>query len=132
MTVGIVTATWSASLSNLIGSSRVLAALARDDIFGKESKLQVILFFVSFQSSNINCICLQGPLLKPVLRGTYRGNPWCSVLCVAILVELCLLIGSLNVIAQLNSVLFLLSYCATNLACLMPELSSAPNFRYYY
>ncbi|XP_057375508.1 solute carrier family 12 member 9-like [Daphnia carinata] len=103
VTVGIVTATWSASLSNLIGSSRVLAALARDDIFGS--------------------------MLKPVLRGTYKGNPWCSVLFVAVLVEFCLLIGSLNVIAQLNSVLFLLSYCATNLACLMPELSSAPNFR---
>jgi potassium/chloride transporter 9 len=69
-------------------------------------------------------------MLKLVLRGTYKGNPWCSVLIVAILVEFCLLIGSLNVIAQLNSVLFLLSYCATNLACLMPELSSAPNFRF--
>lgn len=73
----------------------------------------------------------EGILLKPVLWGTYKGNPWLSVLSVAFLVELCLLIGSLNVIAQLNSVLFLLSYCATNLACLMPELSSAPNFRYH-
>jgi len=103
VTIGIVTTTWSAALTNLIGSSRVLAALARDDIFGF--------------------------LLKPVVMGTYKGNPWVSVLVVATLVELCLLIGSLNVIAQLNSVLFLLAYCATNLACLMPELSSAPNFR---
>lgn len=76
--------------------------------------------------------CLAGFLLKPIIMGTYKGNPWCSVLVVAILVELCLLIGSLNVIAQLNSVLFLLAYCATNLACLMPELSSAPNFRYHF
>lgn len=70
-----------------------------------------------------------GVLLKPVRLGIYKGNPFASIFVVATFVELCLLIGSLNLIAQLNSVLFLLSYCATNLACLMPELSSAPNFR---
>lgn len=101
--VGILTATFSTALSNLIGSSRVLEALAKDQVFGS---------FFNF-----------------VLKGTYKNNPVAAVVFSWFLVEAILLIGSLNTIAQINSVLFMLSYMATNLACLGIEITGAINFR---
>lgn len=96
-------ATFSTALSNLIGSSRVLEAMAKDRVYG------ALLDFVS--------------------HGTYKNNPIVAVLLSWSLVECILLIGSLNLIAQINAVLFMLSYLATNLACLGIELTGAPNFR---
>lgn len=103
ITIGILTATFFASLSNLIGSSRVLEALARDNIYGS--------------------------ILDVVTSGVWKSNPIVAVFLSWLAVQLMLLIGSLNTIAQINSILFLLAYLAINLACLGLELASAPNFR---
>ena len=101
--VGILTITLSAALSTLIGASRILYAVAEDDIFG--------------------------PLLKPFKIVNRYKNPWASVLISWFLVQMIIAIKELNVLAQISSVFFLLSYATVNLAALALELASAPNFR---
>lgn len=69
--------------------------------------------------------------------GVWHSNPIAAVFFSWALVQLILFIGSLNLIAQLNSILFLMAYVALNLTCLGLDLTSAPNFRfvliiYYY
>ncbi|XP_026731241.1 solute carrier family 12 member 9 isoform X2 [Trichoplusia ni] len=99
--VGMLMATFSAGLSNLIGASRVLEALAKDNIYGF--------------------------ILKPMVSRS--GNPVVAVITSWLLVQVGIMADSLNAIAQVNSVLFMTSYFAINLACLGLDLASAPNFR---
>lgn len=102
--MGILAATFSGELSTMIGSSRVLKALADDDLFG--------------------------PLLGFVKRGTTKsGNPIAAVIVAFVIAELTLLVGSLNKIAPLVTIFYLLAYFGVNLSCLALDLASAPNFR---
>lgn len=103
VTIGIYCSTLSASMSNLIGASRILYALAKDKLFGK--------------------------LLTPATVTSRGGNPWVSVIISWFLVQLVLFAGKLNTIAAIVTIFFLLVYAAVGLACLALEWASAPNFR---
>ncbi|NWY12277.1 S12A9 protein, partial [Aphelocoma coerulescens] len=103
VTVGIYAATLSAAMSNLIGASRILYALARDDLFGRALAL--------------------------AKKTSASGNPVMAVIISWLVVQVVLFSGKLNTIASVVTTFFLLVYATVNLACLALEWASAPNFR---
>ncbi|KAI6183905.1 Solute carrier family 12 member 9 [Aphelenchoides bicaudatus] len=100
---GIFAATFFSSMSNLLGASRVLNRVAHDKLFGL--------------------------LLQPATVETKSGNPVISVFLAWVCVVSVFMVGTMNKIAKLTSIFFLLSYMGVNIACLALELTSAPNFR---
>nr|XP_014346148.1 PREDICTED: solute carrier family 12 member 9 isoform X2 [Latimeria chalumnae] len=101
--IGIYSTSLSASMSTLIGASRILHALAKDDLFGV--------------------------VLAPAKISSKGGNPWVAVLYTWVLVQVVLFAGKLNTIAGIVTVFYLMAYTAIDLACLALEWASVPNFR---
>ncbi|TRY96724.1 hypothetical protein DNTS_032207 [Danionella cerebrum] len=103
VTIGVYCASLSAAMCCMIGASRILHALALDQLFGLP--------------------------LAPAAITSRSGNPWVSVIYTWALVQCTLFAGQLNVIAGIVTVSYLLAYAAVDLACLALEWASAPNFR---
>ncbi|TNM84994.1 hypothetical protein fugu_009172 [Takifugu bimaculatus] len=103
VTIGIYCSSLSAAMCAMIGASRILHALALDQLFGLP--------------------------LAPAAITSRSGNPWVAVLYTWGLAQCVVFAGQLNAIASLVTVFYLLAYAAVDLACLALEWASAPNFR---
>ncbi|XP_004076517.1 solute carrier family 12 member 9-like [Oryzias latipes] len=103
VTIGIFCASLSAAMCAMIGASRILHALALDQLFGLP--------------------------LAPAAVTSSSGNPWVAVLYTWGLAQCVVFAGHLNAVAGLVTVFYLLAFAAVDLACLALEWASAPNFR---
>jgi len=109
LAAGVFSATLSGALSNLIGASRLVQAIALDKL------IPGLGWFTR----------TMGPNDEPIPAVLFS---WVLVQCV-------LLIGDVNAIGPFVTLFFLLCYATTNLAVVGPSLASTPNWRptfHYY
>ncbi|KAL0243072.1 hypothetical protein GEMRC1_005633 [Eukaryota sp. GEM-RC1] len=91
------------ALSSIVGASRVLQALARDDLV---------------------------PGLSPFKFGSRKGDePRIATLLTWVIIQVAFFFGSVDSIASIDSMFFLLSYAVVCLACFLLRIAGAPNFR---
>ncbi|MDJ0843234.1 amino acid permease [Crocosphaera sp.] len=100
--MGLLAATFSASLSSLVGAPRILMALAKDGVI---------------------------PCGNWLAKLSKNGEPRRALLVSAIIVVLALLLRDLNAIAPLITLFFLLTYATINLVVLVESSLGLMNFR---
>lgn len=102
--VGISISAGSSALGSVFGGSRILQALARDN--------------------------LPFPGLWFFAKGSKDGDePRRAVLMTWFIAQCCCLMGDLDVVSPIISSFFCMSYAAVNFSCLLLEISGTPNFR---
>ena len=101
VTIGVIASTTSSALASIQSASRVIQALALDNLI---------------------------PVLKP-LQCEWNGEPVAAILLSVAIAMSLLCIGSLDEIAPILTMFFLLTYATTNAACFVHRVSGHPNFR---
>uniref|UniRef100_A0A671L917 Solute carrier family 12 member 6 n=1 Tax=Sinocyclocheilus anshuiensis TaxID=1608454 RepID=A0A671L917_9TELE len=100
--IGSFFSTCGAGLQSLTGAPRLLQAIAKDNII---------------------------PFLRVFGHGKSNGEPTWALLLTAVLAELGILIASLDLVAPILSMFFLMCYLFVNLACALQTLLRTPNWR---
>ncbi|XP_041417026.1 solute carrier family 12 member 4 isoform X2 [Xenopus laevis] len=107
--IGSFFSTCGAGLQSLTGAPRLLQAIANDNII---------------------------PFLRVFGQGKANGEPTWALLLTAFIAELGILIASLDMVAPVLSMFFLMCYLFVNLACAVQTLLRTPNwrprFKYYH
>ncbi|XP_075685151.1 solute carrier family 12 member 6 isoform X2 [Rhinoderma darwinii] len=107
--IGSFFSTCGAGLQSLTGAPRLLQAIAKDGII---------------------------PFLRVFGHGKSNGEPTWALLLTAVIAELGILIASLDLVAPILSMFFLMCYLFVNLACGLQTLLRSPNwrprFQYYH
>ncbi|XP_042320323.1 LOW QUALITY PROTEIN: solute carrier family 12 member 7 [Sceloporus undulatus] len=107
--IGSFFSTCGAGLQSLTGAPRLLQAIARDGIV---------------------------PFLQVFGHGKRNGEPTWALLLTALICEIGILIASLDSVAPILSMFFLMCYLFVNLACAVQTLLRTPNwrprFKYYH
>ncbi|XP_054608966.1 solute carrier family 12 member 6-like isoform X2 [Dunckerocampus dactyliophorus] len=100
--VGSFFSTCGAGLQSLTGAPRLLQAIAKDNII---------------------------PFLRVFGQGKANGEPTWALLLTALIAELGILIASLDLVAPILTMFFLMCYLFVNLACALQTLLRTPNWR---
>ncbi|XP_061769420.1 solute carrier family 12 member 6-like isoform X3 [Nerophis ophidion] len=100
--VGSFFSTCGAGLQSLTGAPRLLQAIAKDNII---------------------------PFLQVFGHGKANGEPTWALLLTALIAELGILIASLDLVAPILTMFFLMCYLFVNLACALQTLLRTPNWR---
>ncbi|KAK9524958.1 hypothetical protein VZT92_017314 [Zoarces viviparus] len=100
--IGSFFSTCGAGLQSLTGAPRLLQAIAKDNII---------------------------PFLRVFGHGKANGEPTWALLLTALIAELGILIASLDLVAPILTMFFLMCYLFVNLACGLQTLLRTPNWR---